>query len=71
MTTLGQVVQGLREERGYSISKLQRDADMSYQTVTAIERDEGNPTIATIGKIAAVFGMTAVELVSMVDEDEG
>ena len=69
MATLGQVVRRLREERGISISKLQREADMSYQTVTAMERDEGNPTLATVGKVAEVFGLTAIELISMADED--
>lgn len=71
MASLGQVVRELREERGISASKLERMADLSNPTIWKLEHDEGNPTIATVEKVAGAFGLTAAELMSMAEGDRG
>lgn len=58
---IGRNVKRLRRERGYSQEQLALEAEISPSILRMIERGEANPTIKTLGKLAASLGTTVEE----------
>lgn len=56
--TLGQAIRRMRKEwAGLNQTRLARICKVSVNTLSAVERDEGNATIDTLRQILAPFGM--------------
>ncbi len=56
--------------KGYSMSRLSREANMAYKTIQAIWRNPYREvTTTTLGKIAKVLGVNASELIESVPDD--
>jgi transcriptional regulator with XRE-family HTH domain len=64
-------VRELAEQQGISAAKLARLADVSYDTVYAIFRNEGNPTLASLEKLAAALGCKVTDLIANGDDKPG
>ena len=63
MSTIGENIKRLREEKGISQDKLSKLADISSNTVAKLELgDSPNPTIETLQKIAKAFDITVNNL---------
>ena len=58
---LGKNVRHFRQTRGYSQEQLALEAEISPSILRMIERGEANPTIKTLGKLAASLGTTVEE----------
>ncbi len=58
---IGRNVKRLRREKGYSQEQLALEAEISPSILRMIERGEANPTIKTLGKLAASLGTTVEE----------
>lgn len=54
---VGANIKRLRRDRGMSQEALAHDADLAMRHLGRIERGEGNPTVAILGRIAAVLGV--------------
>jgi transcriptional regulator with XRE-family HTH domain len=63
----GQVLQELRAERGLTQEALALDAGTERSHISALERAEKGPTLATILSLAQALGVSAGELVSRVE----
>lgn len=50
-------IKRLRRERGLSQEVLAHDADIATRHLGRIERGEGNPTVAVLGRISGVLGV--------------
>ena len=59
----GAIVNRLRTERGWTLADLSRVSGMNATWLGVLERGENMPSLATIFKLADVFGVDAVELV--------
>jgi transcriptional regulator with XRE-family HTH domain len=59
---VGQVVKRLREERGWSQTKLAVEANMSVGGVSLIENGRRNLSTATLAKLADAFGVEIADL---------
>lgn len=55
-------VKRLRTLRGLSQSELGKAIGVAHSRISDIERGAGNPTLATIEKLAKVFGVSPCEL---------
>jgi len=56
-------VKELAEERGYNMSRLQRQADVAFNTIKRIWRDpHASVNTDTLEKIARVLGVTVKDL---------
>lgn len=56
--TLGQAIRRMRKEwAGINQTRLAKICKVSVNTLSAVERDEGNTTIDTLSQILAPFGM--------------
>ena len=54
---VGGNVRRLRKERGLSQEALAGEAGLAMRHLGRIERGEGNPTVAILGKLAEVLGV--------------
>lgn len=54
---VGENVRRLRKERGLSQETLAGEAGLAMRHLGRIERGEGNPTVAVLGKLADVLGV--------------
>ncbi|HYW10443.1 MAG TPA: helix-turn-helix transcriptional regulator [Longimicrobium sp.] len=61
-------VWSLRETKGMTQKQLAEAAQMKQPRVADIERDESNPTLLTISRIAFALGVTADRLLAEPDE---
>jgi transcriptional regulator with XRE-family HTH domain len=61
-------VWSLRETKGMTQQQLAEAADMKQPRIAGIERDEANPTLLTISRIAFALGVTASDLLAEPDE---
>ena len=61
--TIGKRIAELREERGWTARQLARKSDLADVTVLSIEDGSGNPTMATLAKIAEALGCKVADLV--------
>ena len=58
--SLGKIISALKERRvalAITQSQLAALSEISLRTIKEIERGKGNPTFATLGKIADVLGL--------------
>jgi DNA-binding Xre family transcriptional regulator len=63
-------VKEVAREKGFSMGKLQRDADVAYNTVKRMYRDPYYiTTTETLGKIARALGVSPGELIEEVPDD--
>ncbi len=54
---VGANIRLLRKERGLSQETLAGEAGLAMRHLGRIERGEGNPTVAVLGKLAEVLGV--------------
>ena len=54
----------LREDRGYSVRGLAREAGVSTETVYSIEHGRRQPSVRTAGKLARALGVESKDLFS-------
>ncbi|HCQ53387.1 MULTISPECIES: helix-turn-helix domain-containing protein [Brevundimonas] len=58
---VGANIRRLRKERGLSQEALAGEAGLAMRHLGRIERGEGNPTVAILGKLAEVLGVHPTE----------
>ena len=64
-------VKEVAKEKGISMGKLQRDADVAYNTVKRMFKDPYYVTTTeTLGKIAQALGVSPGELIEVVPDEE-
>jgi len=61
-------VWSLRETKGMTQRQLAEAAKMKQPRIADIERDEANPTLLTISRVAFALGVTASQLLAEPDE---
>lgn len=61
-------VWSLRETKGMTQQQLAETAKMKQPRIADIERDEANPTLLTISRVAFALGVTASRLLAEPDE---
>lgn len=62
---IGQRIKKVREEKGYSISRLAKKAGISKSYLSYIERDmQKNPSLHLLKKIAAPLGLSVEQLLN-------
>lgn len=66
--TFGQVLRQLRTKKGLTQEALADKAETERSHISAFERAEKGPTLGMILRLAHALGMSAGELVSMVEE---
>lgn len=54
---VGANIRRLRKERGLSQETLAGEAGLAMRHLGRIERGEGNPTVAVLGRLAEVLGV--------------
>lgn len=64
----GAIVTRLRVERGWTIADLSRLSGLNATWLGVLERGGNIPSLATIFKLAEVFGVEAAELVREIDQ---
>lgn len=64
-TAFGAAVRQLRSERGLSQERLGQTSGLHRNYVGGVERGELNPSLASILKLAAAFGIEASELLAL------
>lgn len=57
MNTVGDIIKARRKEFGISQARLSELAEISVNTLTQIERGEGNPTVKVLEKVLRTLGM--------------
>ena len=57
MNTVGDIIKARRKEFGISQVRLAELSDISVNTLTQIERGEGNPTVKVLEKVLRTLGM--------------
>jgi DNA-binding Xre family transcriptional regulator len=63
-------VKEFAKQKGFSMGKLQRDADVAYNTVKRIYKNPYHViTTETLGKLAIALGVPAGELIEEVPDD--
>jgi len=63
-------VKEVARQRGFSMGKLQRDADVAYNTVKRMYKDPYHViTTETLGKLAKALGVPPGELIGVVPDD--
>jgi transcriptional regulator with XRE-family HTH domain len=67
-TIFGEVLQELRLSRSLTQDKLAELADTERSHISALERAEKGPALATIFSLAAALGIPPGELIGLVDE---
>lgn len=64
----GRVLRQLREKKGLTQEALALEANTERSHISALERAEKGPTLGTILRLAEALGVSAGEVVSMVEE---
>lgn len=57
MKALGKIIKDRRKDLGITQHKLAEMAEVNINTLTQIEKGEGNPTVRTLDKILEIIGM--------------
>ena len=65
----GEVLQRIRLERGFTQDKLAERAGTERSHISALERAEKGPTLATILSLAAALDIPAGELIAQVEHE--
>jgi transcriptional regulator with XRE-family HTH domain len=64
----GSAVRAVRAQRGWSQERLAEAADLNRSYLGEIERGLVSPSLATLEKLAAAFGLTASQLLSRCEQ---
>jgi XRE family transcriptional regulator, regulator of sulfur utilization len=67
---LGAAVRRLRAERRLSQEQLAHEAGLTTAALARVERDQSNPTWATVRQIAAGLGVSLRELAEAVEAED-
>jgi transcriptional regulator with XRE-family HTH domain len=67
---LGEAIRALRKKQGDSQEKLAREAGITPNMVSLIERGEGNPSWVTVRGIANALGLSVAELAKAAEKLE-
>lgn len=67
---LGERIQQLRKDRGWTLSDLATHTDLSVSYHSDIERDRTEPSLKTLVKLADAFDMKVIEILYPVDLGE-
>lgn len=59
---LGKRIQNLRQKAGITQEQLAEKADLSLKHLGELERGRGNPTLSSLGSLAAALGITLAEM---------
>ena len=59
---VGQTLLGLRQAQGLSLDELSRKAGVSKSMLSQIERNQANPTVAVVWRLATALGVDVGEL---------
>ena len=57
MGNIGEIIKERRKEFGITQNDLAKLAEININTLTQIERGEGNPTVRTLEKVLRIIGM--------------
>ncbi len=57
MDNIGSIIKERRKEFGITQNDLAKLAEININTLTQIERGEGNPTVRTLEKVLRIIGM--------------
>lgn len=57
MGDIGEIIKERRKEFGITQNDLAKLAEININTLTQIERGEGNPTVRTLVKVLRIIGM--------------
>lgn len=57
MGDIGEIIKERRKEFGITQNDLAKLAEININTLTQIERGEGNPTVRTLEKVLRIIGM--------------
>lgn len=58
MKEIGTIIKERRKEFGITQRTLAEMAEVNINTLTQMERGEGNPTVQTLEKVLTIIGMT-------------
>ncbi len=61
---LARNIRRLRKEKAWSQHDLANEADVRQALVSALELGDANPTLESLDRVAAAFGVTVAELLS-------
>ena len=65
-------IKEVARKKGFSMGRLQRDADVAYNTVKRMYKNPYHMiTTETLGKLAKALGVPPGELIEEVSDDEG
>lgn len=67
---LALLIKTLRKQRGISQEALAERAGLHRNFISLLERTASQPTVDTLFRLADALGVTAVELVSRISEEE-
>jgi len=68
---LAVLLRKLRKERGLSQEALAERAGLHRNFISLVERNESQPTVDTLFRLADALGVPAVDLVAQISGDEG
>ena len=57
MSAIGEIIKARRKEFGLTQAKLAELSDVGVNTLTQIERGEGNPTVRVLEKVLQTLGL--------------
>lgn len=60
--TIGERIRKLRNAKGLTIYKLSKETDISQNHISAIERNQRQPTIDTLSRLVIPLGISLAEL---------
>lgn len=60
--TIGERLRKLRKAKGLSIYKISKDTEISQNHISAIERNQRQPTIDTLSRLVVPLGISLAEL---------
>jgi transcriptional regulator with XRE-family HTH domain len=67
---IGAEIQRLRKDRGFTLEQLAARAGVSKSVLSQVERDQTNPTIATLWRIAEALGIRPESFFAGTADDE-
>lgn len=68
---LGKAIRELRQKRGDTLDAVAKESGITLNMLSLIERGEGNPTWATVRRIAAALGVQVSTLAKAAERSEG
>lgn len=66
---IGQVIRGLRMERGLTQEQLSLEADVAASNLSRIENGLRQPTNTVLRRLAAVLGLSVSEIYAALEDD--